>query len=269
MMRSNFSLKTTIAAAALITALALLSACPSFAQQTAAPDAEAQTYQRLLASYGRTVVTVSYVLSFDAAGGAADQRAQGETEATLVSRDGLLLVPSAVLNPTDMFQKVYRNQGDGQVPNMRSSEIKVRLPGSDQPLDATVVTQDRDLGVAWLKIKSPPKNLPFVDLKTAIDPSVGQRAYVVGVIAEEFDYAPFVDETRIQGSIDVPYKAFISDQPGKMLFANDGTPIGFAVLRIDGTSNMSAGGNYRMFATVVGGARLKELDQQVHDLSKK
>lgn len=252
----------------LVALLALLSANVGFAQQ-AAPDVEAQTYQRLLASYGRTVVTVSYVLSFDAAGGAADQRAQGETEATLVSSDGLLLVPSAVLNPTDMFQKVYRNQGDGQVPNMRSSEIKVRLPGSDQPLEATVVTQDRDLGVAWLKIKSPPKNLPFVDLAKAIDPNVGQRAYVVGVIAEEFDYAPFVDETRIQGKIEVPYKAFISDQPGKMLFASNGTPIGFAVLRIDGTSNMSAGGNYRMFATVVGGARLKELDQRVRALSKK
>lgn len=254
----------TVFSAAIVAALVL----PAFTF-AAVKETEAQTYQRLLANYGRTVVTVSYILSFDAAGGASDQRAQGETEATLVSSDGLLLVPSAVLNPTDMFQKVYRSQGDGQVPSMRSSEIKVRLPGSDQPLEAAVVTQDRDLGVAWLKIKSPPKDLPFVNLATAVDPSVGQRAYVVGVIAEEFDYAPFVDETRIQGRIDVPYKAFISDQPGKMLFARDGTPIGFAVLRIDGTSNMSAGGNYRMFATVVGGARLKDLDARVRALSAK
>ena len=71
-----------------------------------AKDQEVQTYQRLLANYGRTVVTVSYVLSFDAAGGASDQRAQGETEATIVSADGLLLVPSAVLNPTDGTAKL-------------------------------------------------------------------------------------------------------------------------------------------------------------------
>lgn len=245
---------------------ALLLLC-MFLSSAVAAQPEISTYERLLERYGRTVVTVSYVLSFDAGGGAADQRAQGETEATLVSADGLLILPSAVLNPTDMFQKVYRNQGDGQVPNMRSSEIKVRLPGSDQPLDAVVVTQDRDLGVAWLKIKTPPGKLPHVSLSKARDPVIGQKAYVVGVIAEEFDYAPFVDETRIQGRIEVPYKAFISDQPGKMLFSAQGVPLGFAVLRIDGTSNMSAGGNYRMFATVVGGARLKELDERVRKLA--
>ena len=222
-------------------------------------------YQNLLSRYGKSIVTVSYVLSFDGAG--SDQRAQGETDATLVSADGLLLVPSSVLNPTDMYQKVYRSQGDGQVPNMRSSEIKVRLPGSDQPLEATVVTQDRDLGLAWLKIKSPPKSLIFVDLMRAADPKVGQKAYSVGLISEEFDYAPYIQETRVQGEIAVPYKAFVTDQPGTMLFAEDGTPLGFTVLRIDGTSNMSAGGNYRMFATMVGGARLKALHQRVQAIS--
>ena len=60
---------------------------------------------------------------------------------------------------------------------------------------------------------------------------------MVGVVAEEFDYAPFVDETRIQGRINVPYQVFISDQPGKMLFSQTGVPLGFAVLRIDGTTN--------------------------------
>jgi hypothetical protein len=267
----------------MLTAMAALSASVANAAATSAPDAgiaiatatvsaasddQTKVYQRLLSRYGRTVVMVNYVLSFENAGGAADQRTQGETEATLVSKDGLLIVPSAVLNPTDMFQKIYRNAGDGQMPNMRSSEIKVRLPGSDEPLEAQVITQDRDLGVAWLKIKLPPSDLEYVDLGKALDPIVGQKAYVVGVIAEEFDYAPFLDETRIQGKIEVPYKAFIADQPGKMLFDANGRPIGFAVLRIDGTANMSAGGNYRMFATVVGGARLKDLQERVRKLVK-
>jgi hypothetical protein len=254
----------SLAIAALISFLTITHACA----QTSESKDKAQSYQQLLSRYGRTVVMVNYVLSFDSAGGAADQRTQGETEATLVSNDGLLILPSAVLNPTDMFQKIYRSSGDGQMPNMRSSEIKVRLPGSDEPLEAEVVTQDRDLGVAWLKIKQPPTGLEFVDLNQARDPTVGQQAYVMGVISEEFDYAPFVDETRIQGKIEVPYKAFIADQPGKMLFDGNGAPIGFAVLHIDGTANMSSGGNYRMFATVVGGARLKELNARVKKLVK-
>jgi hypothetical protein len=249
------------------------SACLFAAMTLAAPntavaekDAGPKIYQKLLQRYGKSIVTVSYVLSFDGAG--SDQRVQGETDATLVSADGLLLVPSSVLNPTDMYQKVYRSQGDGQVPNMRSSEIKVRLPGSDQPLEATVVTQDRDLGLAWLKIKSPPKGLTHVDLSKAMDPKVGQKAYSVGLISEEFDYAPYIEETRVQGEISVPYKAFVTDQPGTMLFAEDGTPLGFTVLRIDGTSNMSAGGNYRMFATMVGGARLQALQKRVQSISE-
>jgi hypothetical protein len=231
------------------------------AQISAQAKDERVTYQALLSKYGKSVVTVSYVMSYE--GGGSDQRAQGETEATLVSSDGLLIVPSSVLNPTDMYLRVYRNQGDGQVPNVRSSEIKVRLPGSDQPLEASVVTQDRDLGLAWLRIKNPPKALAFVDLSQAVNPVVGQDAYVVGVVSEEFDYAPFIEQTHIQGETKVPYKAYVTDQPGKMLFASDGTPIGFAVLRIDGTSNMSAGGNYRMFATMIGGERLRELNQRV------
>ena len=226
------------------------------------------TYPTLLSRYGRTVVSVNYVLSSDAAGGAADQRIQGETEATLVSADGLLMVPSSVLNPGDLYQKIYRNQGEAQPPAWRSSELKVRLPGSDQPLEASVETQDRDLGVAWLRIKNPPANLSFVDLSKATDPRVGQRAYVVSVVAEEFDYAPYLEETRVQGKIEVPYRAFITDQPGKMLFSTDGTPLGFAVLRIDGAANMSTGGNYRMFATVVGGERLRELQQRVLELAR-
>jgi len=248
--------------ASVIFAVVLLAA-PQLA--LAEKDAGPNIYQNLLSRYGKSIVTVSYVLSFDSAG--SDQRVQGETDATLVSADGLLLVPSSVLNPTDMYQKVYRSQGDGKIPNMRSSEIKVRVPGSDQPLEATVVTQDRDLGLAWLKIKSPPKSLIYVDLAKAVDPKVGQKAYSVGLISEEFDYAPFIQETRVQGAITVPYKAFVTNQPGTMLFAENGTPIGFTVLRIDGTSNMSAGGNYRMFATMIGGARLKALQQRVQAIS--
>jgi hypothetical protein len=253
--------------------LCVASAALSIASNSATGDAASNTaaltetnvYQQLLSQYGRTVVTVSYVLSYDGAG--SDQRAQGETEATLVSADGLLILPSAVLNPTDMFMKVYQSQGDGQVPNMRSSAMKVRLPGSDQPLDAEVVSQDRDLGLAWLKIKKPPKNLAYVDLANALNPVIGQEAFVVGVISEEFDYAPYIEPTRIQGKIEVPYKAYITDQPGKMLFSASGVPLGFAVLRIDGTANMSAGGNYRMFATMIGGERLKELHLRVQAMA--
>jgi len=248
-------------AVCIFAAIMLVTPQLAFAEKDAGP----KIYQNLLSRYGKSIVTVSYVLSFDGAG--SDQRVQGETDATLISADGLLLVPSSVLNPTDMYQKVYRSQGDGKIPNMRSSEIKVRLPGSDQPLEATVVTQDRDLGLAWLKIKSPPKNLTFVNLAKADDPKVGQKAYSVGLISEEFDYAPFIQETRVQGEIAVPYKAFVTDRPGTMLFAEDGTPLGFTVLRIDGTSNMSAGGNYRMFATMVGGARLKALHQRVQAIN--
>jgi hypothetical protein len=254
LVRYSRPLRAMFAVAACLTML-----LPSFAHSSE------KVYQKLLQRYGRSVVTVSYVLSFDGAG--SDQRAQGETDATLVSADGLLLLPSAVLNPTDMFQKVYRSQGDGQVPNMRSSEIKVRLPGSDQPLDAVVVTQDRDLGLAWLRIKTPPKDLSFVDLSTAVEPKVGQKVFSVGLISEEFDYAPYVEESHVQGRIEVPYKAYVTDLPGAMLFAESGRPVGFAVLRIDGTSNMSAGGNYRMFATMIGGERLKMLQQRVAALS--
>jgi hypothetical protein len=172
------------------------------------------------------------------------------------------------LNPVDLYQKVYRAQGQQKIPSIRSSEIKVRLPGSDQPLEAEVITQDRDLGLAWLQIKEAPKGLPFVDLNEARDPRVGEHGYAIGLISEEFDYAPYIARVRVQGKIEVPYKAFVVDAAGALVFDGEGKAIGFSVLQIDSRPNYGAGAEYRSFATLIGGAKLKALQAQVNALKK-
>ena len=217
----------------------------------------------LLAKYRASVVTLSYTLSVEERGSETVSRMGAEAEATVVSADGLLIVPSSVINPTDLYGKLLQSRSGEAPPAMNAADFFVRIPGSDEPLAAKVLTQDRDLGIAWLKITKPPSTMAYVDLSAAEDPFVGQKAYVLGLIAEEFDYAPFVEQARITGEIKVPYSAFITNQAGKMLFSKAGVPLGFSVMRIEARSNMSAGIEFKVYSTLLGGSRLHALHQRV------
>ena len=245
---------------------ALLVFCLSGAQSYAGAGASVEA--KLLAKYRASVVTLSYTISVEERGSETVSRIAAESEATVVSADGLLIVPSSVINPTDLYGKLLQSRSGEAPPAMHAADFFVRIPGSDEPLAAKVLTQDRDLGIAWLKISKPPAVMAFVDLAPATDPYVGQRAYVLGLIAEEFDYAPFVEQARITGEIKVPYSAFVTDKAGKMFFSKAGVPLGFSVLRIEPRSNMSTGIEYQTYATLLGGERLNALHQRVLAKSK-
>lgn len=223
---------------------------------------------KLLAQYRACVVTLSYTISVEERGSETVSRIAAESEGTLVSADGLLIVPASVINPMDLYGKLVQSRSGEAPPSVHSADFLVRIPGSDEPLVAKVVTQDRDLGVAWLKIQQPPAPMAYVDLSIAVDPTVGQQAYVLGMIAEEFDYAAFVERARIIGDIKVPYAAFITDKSQKMLFSKTGVPLGFSVMRIEPRNSISTGFEYLSYATLVGGERLKNLHQRVLAKSK-
>lgn len=231
-----------------------------------ATTAQSEPYQRLLDRYGRTLVTVNYVLSADFAG--TLQRAQGEVEGMVIGADGLVLIPSSVLNPNEQFRGLATDEGMGPMPDIQSGEFRVRIPGFDQPLRAKVASQDQDLGVAWLKIETPPPDLPYVDLAQATEPRVGAPVFSLNLASEGFDYAPFVIEGRVQGRITVPYRAYVTNQGNKLLFDQRARPVGFAIFRFAGSAGAGSGG-VRVFGVMIPAPRLAELTAQVRrDLSR-
>lgn len=215
-------------------------------------------YATVLERHQQSIVTVSYSVSMDLMG--TQQRAQGEVEGVILD-SGLILVPSNILNPTDQLKELMAgNEGGFSIPNIKSSEFNIKLPGSDEPLKAEVLTQDRDFGLAWLRLSgSRDLDLKSVDLKRGRDPQVGELAFVLNLVSELYGYAPYVAEVQVQGRIRVPYEAFVTNAMGKMLFDRKGRPLGYAVQRVSGNPNLVGSGGLKVFGVLIPASRLSEL----------
>jgi Trypsin-like peptidase domain len=230
----------------------------AFTQAHGREPSNEQIFPKLLRAQTAPQVLVDYVLSLDVGG--TPQRIQGSVDGVLISADGVVLVSANVLNPSELFRSVL---GEGSTPpNMRSSEFKVRLPGQGEPLRAEVVNQDKDVGVAWLRISNPVKKLPFVDLAKAREPLIGEAAYSIGLVGESNAYAAFVEENRVMGKVEVPFKGYIVAPAARILFGADGRPIGYAVIRYTGAANLAAMGGFKSFAILLPGPRLLELTER-------
>ena len=115
-------------------------------------------YRSLTAQHAASVVTVKFVMSVTASG--KEDRIEDRTQALLVSADGLLLVPDRSVS-VDFRTFMAAGQSPGSAPVAQSSEFRVRLAGSEEWLPADLVTRDTQLGLAWLRLRSPPAGLSF------------------------------------------------------------------------------------------------------------
>ena len=217
-----------------------------------------RAYRTILDRHAASIVTVSYALSMDFMG--SSQRAQGEVEGVVID-GGLILVPSNILNPADQLRELMASDpGAGAaIPNIKSSEFLVRVPGVDEPLHAQVLTQDRDFGLAWLRLDASHAALRAIDLADGRDPEVGQAAFVLNQVSELFGYAPFVARVDVQGRIEVPYGAFVTNAAGKLVFDRQGRPLGYSVQRVAGNPNLIGSGGFKAFGVLIPTSRLREL----------
>jgi S1-C subfamily serine protease len=247
-----------------LAAMLLISACApiSSSKNNAANIDQLNNVASLISQHGAALVTVSYVLSFDAQG--QNQRVQGEVEAPVISADGLILLPSAVLNPAEQYRSIQMS-GDFNMPNISSSEFKVRLSGRAAQLDAKVVSKDKDLGIAWLKISDPPADLKFVLLNAKNDPVVGQKIFALDKASEDFDYSPYVVEGLVGGAVKVPFPAFIGGQPSKLAFDMAGNAVGYGVLQMAGNPNLAGQSGMKVFTLLLPVSKVVELTSRINE----
>lgn len=228
---------------------------------TTAQADDRRAFRTILQRHAASIVTVSYALSVDFMGGT--QRAQGEVEGVVIDA-GLILVPSNILNPGDQLREMMASDpGTGSaIPNIKSSEFLVRVPGADEPLHAQVLTQDRDFGLAWLRLVGSGTALQPINLGEGRDPEVGEAAFVLNQVSELFAYAPYVARVDVQGRIDVPYAAYVTNAAGKLLFDRRGRPLGYAVQRVGGNPNLVGSGGFKAFGVLIPTSRLRELTER-------
>ena len=209
--------------AAKLALLALLLVPSTAAFAAGAPDAAGEPYARLIAQHGGAVVRLKFVISFEVGGN--DNRQEGEASAVVVSPEGLVLVADALLNPKPSFSG---SLPAGMVlPEPTVDELRVRLADSDQELRAVQVTRDPDLGLAWLRIVSPPAGLDWVDLANHVEPRIGDAYYGVARVSEDYGSATVATHGYVLGETDTPTRGFLVTGPLDLAFDREGRPMGF------------------------------------------
>ena len=241
MKRMSIRLLLTAALAVALVPCASLAATPLAG--SAADNAHA--FATVLQKRGDVAVPVKFVMSMSGMG--SERQQEGQTQGTLVSADGLILVPGRVVS-LDLSMFGRSNSGmSGSAPSAKSGQFRVRLAGSDEWVPADLVTRDTELGIAWLRLRHPKGKLPYVDFGDAAKVASGTQLYTVMRTSDQFGNVPIVRSGYVLGETEVPRQTWLVDGAPGTAFDADGKPAGFVDLDLSGMMRMrSASGGIGM-----------------------
>jgi hypothetical protein len=222
-----------------IIALATVAALHAPAGHAATPqpgssEESSREFKLVMQKRGDTAVPVKFVMSVSGMG--AEQQQEGQTQGTLVSADGLILVPGRVVSlDLSAFGRHNASGGlGGGAPSAKSGQFRVQLAGSDEWLPADLVTRDTELGLAWLRLRHPSGKLPYVDFNDAAKVTVGTQLFTVMRTSDQFGSVPIVRAGYVLGETTVPRPTFLIDGSPGVAFDGEGKPAGFVDVDLAG-----------------------------------
>ena len=201
-------------------------------------DDNAREFRTVLQKRGDTAVLVKYVMSVSGMGG--EQQQDGQTQGTLVSADGLILVPGRVVS-FDLRQITGTAMGSAGSPMVKSSHFRVQLPGSEEWQPADLVTRDTELGLAWLRLRKRTK-LPYVDFADSAKVEIGASLYFVMRTSDQLGSVPIVRGGYVLGETKVPRPSLLIDGTPGLAFDGEAHPAGFADVDFSAMARSQTGG---------------------------
>jgi len=230
MMRMPFR---SLVATAVIAALLPIAAQAATSTTASSSDDTSREFKTVMLKRGETAVPVKFVMSVSGMG--SEQQQEGQTQGTLVSADGLILVPGRVVS-LDLGQFTHGDSGGlgGSAPSAKSGQFRVRLAGSDEWLPADLVTRDTELGIAWLRLRHPGGKLPYVDFTDPSKVVVGTQLFTVMRTSDQFGSVPIVRAGYVLGETTVPRPTFLVDGSPGFAFDGDGKPAGYVDVDLAG-----------------------------------
>lgn len=201
-------------------------------------DENAREFRTVLAKRGDTAVLVKYVMAVSGMG--SEQQQDGQTQGTLVSADGLILVPGRVVS-FDLRQITGAAMGSAGSPMVKSSHFRVQLPGSEEWQPADLVTRDTELGLAWLRLRKRTK-LPYVDFADSAKVDIGSSLYFVMRTSDQLGSVPIVRGGYVLGQTTVPRPSLLIDGTPGLAFDGEGRPAGFADVDFSAMARSQSGG---------------------------
>lgn len=195
-------------------------------------------YKQLLSERAPAVVTVKFVISVTSSGN--EQRLEDRAQAIVVSADGLLLLPDRAVSFDFGQMSDQRPTGASMV--TKSSEFRVRLGDTDDWQPADLVTRDAELGLAWLRVRNPPKDLVFVDLAKAGKIEPGLVFHTLLRSGDDWGAVPVWRPGLVLGEMRTPRHLFLVDGLPGLAFDSEAKPIGFVDINLDVVKNARGGG---------------------------
>lgn len=182
-----------------------------------------EVYRTLVEQHADTIVTVKFVMSVTASGN--EQRIEDRTQAALVGPRGLLLIPDRAVS---LDFGAFGGAPPGQAaPVAKSSEFRVRLADSEDWLPADLVTRDAELGIAWLRLRDAPANLPYIDLAQGQKGEPGMVFFSLLRTSDDWGAGPVFRPGLVLGETRTPtYRLMVDGVPG-LAFSHEGKPMGF------------------------------------------
>ena len=203
--------------------IALLAVAAATANAVAPVQDYREVYRALTAQHAAAVVTVKFVMSVTTSG--KEERIEDRTQALLVTADGLLLVPDRAVSLD--FRQFMAGQRQGSAPVAQSSEFRVRLAASEEWLPADLVTRDTQLGLSWLRLRSAPAGLDFVDLEAGVAAEPGMTFFSLLRTSDEWGGVPVFRPGFIMGETRTPKTLLLVDGVPGMAFSAEGRPMGY------------------------------------------
>jgi len=225
-------------------------------------DETAAKARAILAEHGAKVVTVQLLIKESSSYG--DSEYTQDTFGTVISPDGLIVCSLLATDPSLMMEQMgYYGEGEMQLES-KVAGVKV-IMGDKLEKEAKVVLRDRDLDLAFLRLKeTPAEPLPFVDLKASEKIETFEEVFSVTQLGKAAKRMPTLNFSRIMGKIEKPRLFYFVGGftgEGEPVFSADSKLVGILVTRTISTGG-DAYGDLDMTSVLIPGADVLEVALQ-------
>ncbi len=194
----------------------------------------------IAAKYGDAVVTVkiSVKMRISGDGESSNQEQKNEIIGTVISPDGIILVPFSATDPTDIVSRSLSDSDEANFKmNVELIELKVRTPeGLEIP--GKVILRDQDMDLAFIKLnKKPEKPMKYVDINLNSAVSLLDDVVVMGRTGPAIYRSLCVNNEQVEVMVKKPQPFYILTHSGNAsalgspVFDKAGKFVGIMVLR--------------------------------------
>ncbi|MGD0091670.1 MAG: serine protease [Planctomycetota bacterium] len=213
-------------------ALLVLSGCLIVPSAAKAADIS-ETARATAVQAQKAVVTIRLVVKIKMSmmGQSQDHEQKVEATGTVIDPAGLTVADASTVDPTSMMKSMF---GGAYKVDSEIKETLILLEDGTE-VEADVVLNDTDLGLAFIRPRDAARKFDAVTLKPRpTPPQLLDNIFVVGRLGKNGNRAAALSLDTIQALVKGPRPFYVADKtshPGCVVYSADGEPLGVQVMK--------------------------------------